>query len=331
MAQKAKKAAPVRHGTLSPILFRSESGAYHTSVTLSKPADDEVCPISLEEMRDYHLDFLPGCTFRKGHPDCKKMSMQCGHSFSAMALVYHFRKRSLSCPMCRQGTEERLHAACIPFHFKPQMLLKIAQDEKHDKEEQEREDYATAMDFFTTDVSAGAVVIREMLNHVDLLLYFYSGDSLYPCMMQQYSMASQSTWEGTESSVSFRLPPHYARQLRSNMRQLHEPSQLVFSLTARDFHGHVVQLDRGNVHSNVLMERRTNDVDAWSRRVETQQDGSALRVGFLQGQGNSPPEIESLEWTVPKTVVSSELFDQPLAAARAAMQSPRSVLLVMEA
>jgi len=321
-----------RFGLTTPIHFRSEGSGdavYHTTVSLSKPEEGEVCPITLERVADYELDFLPGVTFRKGMRDHTKMTMRCGHSFSAMALVYHLRKNSLSCPMCREGTQEKLHPACIPFHFKGGMLEWIARGEQRDRQDQEREDYEAALSLFTNDVSAGSVLIEQMLRQVDLLLYFYSEGGIIPYMMQQYSMASSTTWEGGGSGITFRLPPHYARQLRSNMRLLHEPGDLVFVLSSRDVHGHIVQLDRFKTHSNVLMARRLNDVESWDRELLTETNGCYLNVGFLRGQENEPAEIESCAWTLPKSRLRSELFDGPLAAARDVLQAPRIVEVVV--
>lgn len=316
--------APVTH-----ITVRSDSSlenAYHSTVSLSVPGEDEVCPITLERMSEYELDFLPGYSFRKGHPTYKKLTMSCGHSFSAMALIYHFRKNQLSCPMCREGTTEKIHPSCVPFHFKTEMLRKIAQDEVVERNEQEREDFATAMSFFDTDVSASNALIRELLNHVNLLVYFYSGDSHYPSMMQQFSMALQSTLEAGESSVSFRLPNWYVRQLRLGMRHLPETSKIVFVLSTRDLHGHVVQLDRAVEHINTLL---FHDSDM-TKVVQTHNNDSTLRLFFLHGMGNSPPEIESIYWTLPWDFVKLELLDRPLSAAREMMDGPSLSILVME-
>lgn len=303
--------------------------AYHTTVSLSKPAPDETCPVTLEKMSEYDLDFLPNVTFRKGCPEYRKLTMQCGHSFSAMALLYHFRKNSLSCPMCRKGTNQKLHHACIPFHFRASLLHKLAQDEAQEREEQERTDFAAALSFFSDDVSSTSLVLRELLSNVDLILYFYSGDDLVPCSIHRYSMVSSSFSELTDFRLSFLLTHQCARQLRCNMRQLFEPSNMVFVLSARDLHGHVVQLDRGQIHSSLLMSRQENQLIEWDKQVETLEGGSTLCVSFLQGAGNNPPEIESLAWTIPMATARLAVLDSALMSSREVVEGVPMTTVVL--
>ena len=227
--------------------------------------------------------------------------------------------------MCREGTNEKLHPSCIPFHFKNEMLRKISEDEIVDRQEQEREDFATAMSFFDTDVSASNALVRELLNHVNLLVYFYSEDLDYPSMMYQYSMVLQSTWEEEESLVSFRLPNWYVRQLRLNMRHLPDISKMVFVISTRDLHGHIVQLDRAVEHINTLLAH-DNDL---TKRVHTHHNFN-LKFFFLHGRGNDPPEIESICWTLSRNHIKNELFDRPLSATREMLDGPSLSILIME-
>jgi len=103
--------------------------AYWTTMSLSKPDDGEECPISQESISTYDLEFLAGCTFRPDHPDYRKMTLECGHGFSAMALTYHFFKNGMQCPMCRKGDPRTMDPLCVPQHFRKEMQTRVALEE----------------------------------------------------------------------------------------------------------------------------------------------------------------------------------------------------------
>ena len=96
----------------------NESDDHGITVEVSIPSADEECPITQELMQSYDLEFLPNTTFISGYPAYRKLTLPCGHSFSAMALTYHFHKNCMQCPLCRVGSKQPLAPLYIPEHFR---------------------------------------------------------------------------------------------------------------------------------------------------------------------------------------------------------------------
>ena len=95
------------------------------TVALSVPADGEECPITQEPIASSSLDFLPGVSFRKEDPEYCRMQLECGHSFSAMAITYQFFKNGMLCPLCRKGSDKTLDAICVPVHFRRKLQERL--------------------------------------------------------------------------------------------------------------------------------------------------------------------------------------------------------------
>lgn len=101
---------------------RVNQGQRHTvQIKLSIPAHDEECPLTLEPIAESKLQFLPDTPFLKNRPLHSKLTLECGHSFSAMPLIYSFCKNGMTCPCCRAGEGIRLDPTCLPTHFRLRM------------------------------------------------------------------------------------------------------------------------------------------------------------------------------------------------------------------
>ena len=73
-------------------------------VHISVPDTDEECCITLDRLSEYQLEFMQGAhSFVQNRPNLAKASLPCGHSFSALALLYHFANNTMACPCCRAG------------------------------------------------------------------------------------------------------------------------------------------------------------------------------------------------------------------------------------
>jgi hypothetical protein len=108
------------------IRYRKQDREMDTySVTLSAPSPEEECPLTLDKIKDSNLDFLPYVPFMLSHQHFKKMTLPCGHSFSAMAIFYHMCRNNLLCPCCRQGVVGKVCSESIPMHFRPEMLERV--------------------------------------------------------------------------------------------------------------------------------------------------------------------------------------------------------------
>ena len=122
------------------IRFKRSSMEYGSIlVNLSAPETEEECPLTLEAMATSSLDFMPGVTFLKRFPDLKKMTLPCGHSFSAMPLFYHMCRNNQQCPCCRRGEEGKICADNIPQHFREKFLEHIVSQDTQQRLEDEED------------------------------------------------------------------------------------------------------------------------------------------------------------------------------------------------
>jgi hypothetical protein len=110
-------------------------------ITLHEPAPDADCPIMQERIQDAVLDWMPR-PFDADKPTFKAITTPCGHTFHAMALVYHWaRNRNLLCPVCRAGDKDaRLIMSRLPKEWKYSMAARVRREQRMDKNEKEEID-----------------------------------------------------------------------------------------------------------------------------------------------------------------------------------------------
>ena len=92
---------------------------------LSIPLPDEECPLTLDPIATSSLAFMPNVPFLETSPLHTKLTLQCGHSFSAVPLIYHMCKNNMFCPCCRSGNEHRADFTSIPPHLREPMKQHI--------------------------------------------------------------------------------------------------------------------------------------------------------------------------------------------------------------
>ena len=117
-----------------------------TTITLSIPTQDEECPLTLDKISQSKLEFLPDVTFCKDKPHHTKLTLPCGHSFSAMVLIYNWCKNNMTCPYCRSGHTHRADTNFLPHHFSSQMASHI---QTTLQSERERDEQLEMSDLFT--------------------------------------------------------------------------------------------------------------------------------------------------------------------------------------
>ena len=103
-------------------------GGQPKSITamLSPPSQQEECPLTLEPIATSKLPFLQDCAFLADLPHYTKLTLPCGHCFSAVPLVYHMCKNNMLCPICRAGSSQVADIQCIPAHLREPMAAHIA-------------------------------------------------------------------------------------------------------------------------------------------------------------------------------------------------------------
>lgn len=158
------------------------------SLKLSEPGPAEECSITMEAIGTYRPPFMPP-SFAHAHviknqPTLTKATLPCGHSFDAMAVVYHFMKNSMTCPCCRAGIAgARMAEQSIP----PHMRRAFAQHMAHSRREEERE-----------QIAADAMAATRLLHHeVSYDFMFLTETRLVISLAAFQSLNSESSREPT--------------------------------------------------------------------------------------------------------------------------------------
>jgi len=95
-------------------LIDKETNKYKQHVTFYAPTTDEgadMCSITLEPV-GHNPETLLGVKIGsavvplKSKPTCVAARLSCGHCFNGMAVLVHFAKNSMECPLCRCGSSE---------------------------------------------------------------------------------------------------------------------------------------------------------------------------------------------------------------------------------
>jgi hypothetical protein len=111
---------------------------YSVSATFSIPSEEEECPLTLEAISQSKLTFMPDVPFLLDRPQHSKLTLPCGHAFSALTLVYNFCKNNMVCPCCRAGKDVRLDVECLPRHLRSDFkahIQQVTQQEARDDDE----------------------------------------------------------------------------------------------------------------------------------------------------------------------------------------------------
>ena len=109
-------------------------------VVLHEPSTrEDECPILQDRIASAQFEQFP-CPFMSAHPTFTAMTLQCGHTFHAMALVYHWaRNRNVLCPVCRSGPKngQCLAISRLPREWKYSMASRTRRERKQDMIEEE--------------------------------------------------------------------------------------------------------------------------------------------------------------------------------------------------
>ena len=150
-----------------------DNDRYCISATIAVPTEDEECPLTLEAISQSKLAFLPEAQFLVDRPLHSKLTLPCGHSFSALTLVYNFCKNSMVCPCCRAGKDVRLDVECLPRHLRSDFkahIQKVTQQEARDDDESIIQDLITTTGF----VSVMPYQVLVANNNLSLQMEFFN-------------------------------------------------------------------------------------------------------------------------------------------------------------
>jgi len=213
----------------------------------TEPAPGEECVISLCPMAEFRLDFISQndqhCLF-KDSPALTKASLPCGHSFSAMALLYHFAKNSMSCPCCRAGHTERMGEQSIPAHLRRSFAHQLAKAREEERRERLLEDSAAVANILSEEVNVFLETFVET-SRLYLIIYAYENmSSITPLICLDLPL-SCSPRPGIPT-LEFTSSGFCVRQLAINLRTI-QPRPAAFEaviVATRDVFGASVQLFR---------------------------------------------------------------------------------------
>ena len=193
------------------------------SLRLTVPDTDEECSITMEPMSEYRLPFIPA-SFKKGHlikdqPRLTKATLPCGHSFCALAVLYHFAKNSMTCPCCRAGhTNEKMGEQSVPQHIRKYFSKHLATDRAEDVREQIRNDAAVAARMLQHEVryEMMPLPVTRMVLSLSAFSSMDRSSAPDPMLVLELPLTSSLTM-GSVESVSFGYSLH---QLNLNLRLL---------------------------------------------------------------------------------------------------------------
>ena len=152
---------------------RGRTDRHSIEIKLSIPAPDDECPLTLDSIAESRLQFLPDTPFLLDRPLHSKLTLPCGHSFSAMTLVYSFCKNNMTCPCCRAGKDVRVDTQCLPTHFRAQIKSHIQQTLETEHRQDDNSDFLDAVESFSL---FGVTIPYEVLGvngNLTLVANFY--------------------------------------------------------------------------------------------------------------------------------------------------------------
>lgn len=115
------------------------------TVTLHPPSADAECPIMQEPIASAVLQPFPR-PYLADKPTHTAMTLQCNHTFHAMALVYHWaRNRNVLCPVCRTGPKQRLVVGRLPKEWRYSMAARVRRQQMQDRAEEEQHNHQVAV------------------------------------------------------------------------------------------------------------------------------------------------------------------------------------------
>ena len=223
----ASPAAPVTPSTHVKAPFNYElraksknAGKYDITVCFSIPAEADECPLTLDLISESKLSFLPDTPFLLDRPDHKKLTLPCGHSFSALTLIYNFCKNSMACPCCRAGSDLQADIDCLPKHLRAdfkahlQQVLRLERVEDEDEALQDLLAYARPASRQDRDLLAYAGYVSIMpynalsaSSSLSLNMEFYNTASTLPMSTASQPMFMLDTILRTsESGLPFLEP-----------------------------------------------------------------------------------------------------------------------------
>ena len=169
-------------------------------VVLFAPEDSSLCSITLEPLAVntpmWGLDLKAGPV--SAHPTLMAVRLKCGHCFNAMALLIHFAKNTMQCPLCRRGSHSsRLN---LRRHFGSEPWLRAVEASIG------REPPAQSLTFVDIPV------------HATFMLYGTGDRELH--RLPTVAMRCLLELVHRRAPMQYRMPSAFARRLEQQIRDM---------------------------------------------------------------------------------------------------------------
>lgn len=177
----------------------------------SRAGGDDTCSIQMEKIADCSIEFLPRNAelFEKAPLLNKATIKQCGHSFHAISLVYHFLRNSMACPVCRCGDIN------FPMSFKSfgnknktvKFCFKRAMQLQREEKQQEVEDQSRDLRIvFGTHLSEDLENICQVVPTCAMFTFSDENDFSVPIIATHCPLRRVDYESGAPLPASARLP-----------------------------------------------------------------------------------------------------------------------------
>ena len=208
-------------------------------VKISAPDnDEEECPLTLEPIATSELELLQGLSFIPERPLWRKMTLPCGHAFSALPMLYHMCKNNMLCPCCRSGDPGSIGIESVPSHLRSLIVHHIQDVKSRENAADDQE----AIHLLATRIPFTQEYFFHAATHGDLMVsIFYSSqgqrDSVtmtttaFEFHIQMHAIFQESSGPDDRLRPVFRPAPTHRRLLE----QLLDIAQFIqVSITMRE-------------------------------------------------------------------------------------------------
>lgn len=183
------------------MLLYSITPRFDMEVTVGCAMPGEECPMMLESMDDFRLDFAKQMVVVEGNPGKCKITLPCKHSFSALACLYYFARKGMRCPMCRDGCDTALDFDCLPIHMRQTMREHVVKTNIEERIEEEAETTREVMEMYFNEIENDFGGFIDT-HRVVLVAYCYDDSmSVNPLVSFDYDLVSDIVDEELQMSI----------------------------------------------------------------------------------------------------------------------------------
>lgn len=129
------------------VFWKAQKTGNKYPVLLSCAGANDICNIMQEDIQTTSLDWLcPSLDFFvKDAPQIRMATLRCTHKFYIGAILYHFKKNQMRCPVCREGEDNTINAKAIPQHMREKFIQRCNETKTQEAQEENDEEQQQSM------------------------------------------------------------------------------------------------------------------------------------------------------------------------------------------